>query len=69
MNWQDGDFNYDGRLDILDVGAFLGTGLYDTGGYLPAAASQIAAVPEPGLTSLALAAVCLACARRWAFGR
>ena len=69
VNWQDGDFNYDGRLDILDVGAFLGTGLYDTGGYLPAAASQIAAVPEPGLTSLALAAVCLACARRWAFGR
>jgi autotransporter-associated beta strand protein len=69
VNWQDGDFNYDGRLDILDIGAFLGTGLYDTGGYLPAAASQIAAVPEPGLTSLALAAVCLACVRRWAFGR
>ena len=69
VNWQDGDFNYDGRLDILDIGDFLGTGLYDTGGYLPAAASQIAAVPEPGLPSLALAAVCLACVRRWAFGR
>ena len=69
VNWQDGDFNYDGRLDILDVGAFLGTGLYDTGGYLPVVAPQIAAVPEPGLPSLALAAVCLACVRRWAFGR
>jgi hypothetical protein len=69
VNWQDGDFNYDGLLDILDIGDFLGTALYNTGGYLPAAAPQIAAVPEPGLTSLALAAVCLACVRRWAFGR
>ena len=69
VNWQDGDFNYDSLLDILDIGDFLGTGLYDIGGYLPAAASQIAAVPEPGLPSLALAAVCLACVRRWAFGR
>ena len=66
VDWQDGDFNYDGVLDILDASEFFATGLYDTGVYLPVAASQVAAVPEPIVPWGWSAAVALAAlARRW----
>jgi autotransporter-associated beta strand protein len=32
--WGEGDFDYNGLFDILDIGAFLGTDLYDEGPYL-----------------------------------
>ena len=32
--WGEGDFDYNGLFDILDIGAFLGTDLYDEGSYL-----------------------------------
>ena len=41
--WSDGDFNYDGLVDQLDLSEFLGTGLFDQGIYLSAAAAAFAA--------------------------
>jgi hypothetical protein len=32
--WGEGDFDYNGLFDILDIGAFLGTDLYEEGPYL-----------------------------------
>jgi len=67
-SWNEGDFGYDGVVDILDAADFLSTGLFDAGPYIPAAAGSgpgVAAVPEPGLSAVALAAgVALACRRR-----
>jgi len=45
--WQQGDFTYDGIVDIQDVALLTATGLYGEAGY--AAASGIAAVPEPAV--------------------
>jgi hypothetical protein len=47
--WGEGDFNYDGMVDILDVAGFITTGLYDQGTYnvLPGANGAAVAVPEP----------------------
>jgi autotransporter-associated beta strand protein len=66
VDWQDGDFNYDAVLDILDTADFLGAGLYDAGGYLPGAAPQMSAVPEPAASWgwLATAALAAAVLRR-----
>ena len=67
-SWNEGDFGYDGVVDILDAADFLSTGLFDAGPYIPAAAGSgpgVAAVPEPGLSAVAIAAgVALACRRR-----
>ncbi len=41
--WQEGDFTFDGMVDILDTTAFVGAGLVDAGGHLPASA-PVAAV-------------------------
>ena len=46
--WAEGDFNYDGVADILDVAEFFATGLYDAGPY-NTPAGNIAAVPEPSV--------------------
>ncbi|MBU6310294.1 MAG: autotransporter-associated beta strand repeat-containing protein, partial [Planctomycetes bacterium] len=64
VEWQDGDFNYDSVLDILDTADFLGAGLYDAGGYLPAAAPQVTAVPEPSVPWSFLAAALAAAGHR-----
>jgi len=64
VDWQDGDFNYDSVLDILDTADFLGAGLYDAGGYLPGAAPQVTAVPEPVVPWSVFAAAALAAAVR-----
>ncbi len=48
-SWSEGDFGYDGIVDILDIAEFVSTGLYDAGTYSPpvASAARVAAVPEP----------------------
>ncbi|MFM7206884.1 MAG: family 10 glycosylhydrolase [Planctomycetaceae bacterium] len=63
--WADGDTNYDGMVDILDSAAMLSAALFDTGSYATPVPA-IAAVPEPSVTSLAVAATAaaLAYARR-----
>jgi len=64
--WDTGDFNLDGFVDQLDLADFLGAGLYDAGSYLPAAtgAAPMAAVPEPSVAGLAVAAAAALLARR-----
>jgi len=66
--WLEGDFNYDGVVDILDALDFFNTGLYDAGNYNtpPGSAGGIAAVPEPSLATagLLVAGVSLLLARR-----
>ncbi|MFM7184111.1 MAG: PEP-CTERM sorting domain-containing protein, partial [Planctomycetota bacterium] len=59
-SWNEGDFTYDGFVDVLDAAAFLATGLLDAGAYNPPAdsAGTVAAVPEPA--SLGFAAVVVA---------
>jgi hypothetical protein len=37
--WWQGDINYDGFVDILDLSALLGSGLYDEASYLPSGLS------------------------------
>jgi hypothetical protein len=57
--WNEGDFSYDGIVDILDAADFFATGLYDAGNYntAPAAVGGVAAVPEPaGLGAIGLVA-------------
>jgi autotransporter-associated beta strand protein len=64
--WIEGDFSYDGIVDILDAADFFATGLYDTGNYntVPGV-SGVAAVPEPGVLTIGLAAFAmLALSRR-----
>jgi hypothetical protein len=60
--WNEGDFSYDGIVDILDAADFFATGLYDAGNYntAPAAVGGVAAVPEP--TGLGTVVVALAAA-------
>jgi hypothetical protein len=62
--WSQGDFNYDGVVNVLDAADFLTTGLYDSGLYNPPAdaiaalgGGAVAAVPEPAAAWL-LAAAC-----------
>jgi len=56
--WQQGDFTYDGLVDILDVAAFIGTDLYGTGPYHAAlATASPVAVPEPAPIAMVLAAL------------
>jgi hypothetical protein len=62
--WNEGDFSYDGIVDILDAADFFATGLYDAGNYnaAPAAVGGVAAVPEPaglGAVGLVIAAALL----------
>jgi len=57
--WADGDFNYDCVVDMLDATDFFSAGLFDAGAYNPAAAGNVAAVPEPSLTLLGVAIACL----------
>jgi hypothetical protein len=33
-DWSQGDVNYDGVVDLLDLGETLGAGLFDGGSYL-----------------------------------
>lgn len=63
--WVEGDFGYDGVVDILDAADFFATGLFDTGSYAPAS-TAMTAVPEPVLTGAALLAgvVVLGCLGR-----
>jgi hypothetical protein len=49
--WCDGDFNYDGIVDSLDVADFLASNLFDAGSY-QAARGSVAAVPEPTVAVL-----------------
>jgi len=53
-SWADGDFNYDGVTDILDIAGFVSSGLYNADPYNPPTRS-IAAVPEPGPWTMTLA--------------
>ena len=63
--WNEGDFGYDGVVDILDAADFLSTGLFDAGPYVAASPSTgIAAVPEPGMSAVAVAAAIAALCRR-----
>ena len=64
--WNEGDFGYDGVVDILDAADFLSTGLFDAGPYVAASsAAGIAAVPEPGMSAVAVvAAIAASCRRR-----
>ncbi|MFM7205065.1 MAG: hypothetical protein ACKO4T_00125, partial [Planctomycetaceae bacterium] len=61
-SWNEGDFTYDGFVDVLDAAAFLATGLLDAGAYNPPAGSAgtVAAVPEPTGTTIAAAALAVA---------
>ena len=64
-SWSEGDFGYDGIVDILDAADFVSTGLFNAGPYGPVAATgTIAAVPEPALP-VALACAGLVSARCW----
>ncbi|MFM7244498.1 MAG: beta strand repeat-containing protein, partial [Planctomycetaceae bacterium] len=63
--WIEGDFSYDGIVDILDAADFFATGLYDLGTYNAAPGmGGVAAVPEPGVLTLGLAAVAMLALRR-----
>jgi fibronectin-binding autotransporter adhesin len=68
--WNQGDFNYDGVTNVFDLVSVNTAGVYGQGNYFPAAPSvagvgSVAAVPEPGLTGLAIMAAlgAAACAR------
>jgi hypothetical protein len=57
--WEEGDFNYDGVVDLLDAAEFLTRGLYDAGAYGPSAAASttagVAIVPEPVVPAAGIA--------------
>jgi hypothetical protein len=59
--WIEGDFSYDGVVDILDAADFFATGLYDAGNYntAPGLSGGVAAVPEPAMSVIGGAVVCL----------
>lgn len=59
--WASGDFTYDGVVDILDISEAVATGLFDAGAYR---SMPLAAVPEPRLTWVVLAACGTAGLRR-----
>ncbi len=48
QGWSEGDFNYDGICDSLDIGAFLATNLLDQGPYLSASAAAFASLTAEG---------------------
>ena len=56
--WNQGDFNYDGVTNVFDLVSVNTAGVYGQGNYFPAGPSvgSAAAVPEPGLTGLAVLA-------------
>jgi len=57
--WATGDFTSDGLVDILDIAEFASAALFNQPGYLPGRAvpaASVAAVPEPGTTSIGLLA-------------
>jgi hypothetical protein len=56
--WSQGDFDYNGVTNIFDLVLVSGAGMYGAGNYLPepALALNAAAVPEPSLEMLVLAA-------------
>jgi hypothetical protein len=63
--WTDGDFNNDAVVDILDAADFMAASLFDAGGYLPATsppavAVDVAAVPEPAISAVAVGMLALA---------
>jgi len=66
--WSQGDYDYNGLLDLDDVIAFVSGGLYDTGSYdqvqglggLSSMAGGMAAVPEPAGCTLAVAGAVMA---------
>jgi hypothetical protein len=39
-SWSEGDFNYDGSIDILDISDVLGASLFNAGIYIPVASPQ-----------------------------
>jgi hypothetical protein len=60
-SWNEGDFDYDGVVDIIDVADFLSTGLFNAGPYNPpSTGGDIAAVPEPAAATMIAAGVVLA---------
>jgi hypothetical protein len=67
-SWIEGDFNYDGFVDIIDAAAFTSTGLFNAGSYnaAPGATVSIAPVPEPQalLPWLCVAAAAMALRQR-----
>jgi len=57
--WNQGDFNYDGSTNVFDLVGINTAGAYGRGNYVPAAPSTtgaVAAVPEPAVLGLAVAA-------------
>ena len=69
-SWNEGDFNHDGTFDTLDIADLMSTGLYAANSYNDVgAAAGVAAVPEPGMAHLSVAALCLAGTVRLARGR
>jgi autotransporter-associated beta strand protein len=56
--WNQGDFNYDGVTNVFDLVGINTAGAYGQGNYLPAApaAASAAAVPEPAVQLIGLAA-------------
>jgi hypothetical protein len=62
-SWIEGDSNYDGIVDVLDIADFLTTGLFDAGSYnppVPGSSAPIATVPEPTGVGLAVIGLILA---------
>ncbi|MBM4013159.1 MAG: hypothetical protein FJ286_17670 [Planctomycetes bacterium] len=49
--WVDGDFNYDGIVDILDATGLIASGLVDAGAYIPAASPSASAAGIPSTLS------------------
>jgi hypothetical protein len=51
-SWIEGDFNYDGSLDILDATEFFNSALFDQGIYLVSASAPAAmSATEPAATA------------------
>jgi hypothetical protein len=64
-SWNQGDFGYDGLVDILDAAEFLSTGLFDAGDYRGGAGlAEPVPVPEPAAGGL-IAAIGMLAAARW----
>jgi hypothetical protein len=66
-DWSQGDFGYDGLVDILDAAEFMATGLFDVGDYRGGAGLTTPVpvpVPEPAACGLTAAIGMLVAARR-----
>ena len=66
--WSQGDFNYDGATDLLDLLGILGSAAYEQGPYMPAAtvpSGTVAAVPEPSLLWSGVSAPTFTLLWRW----